>query len=114
MYQSTCRLTNLRWRKACRPPQPPPVNVFLSHNSPRVIHDRDDGIHVGFDGLNAHMSRAKPKLLIHGHQHVERETIADGTRVLGVYGWELIEVQGDATPVSVIHCTCAATLVEMR
>ncbi|MDX9863160.1 MAG: metallophosphoesterase [Rhodospirillales bacterium] len=70
----------------------PSVDVFLSHNSPRGIHDRDDGIHVGFEGLNAYLSRARPRLLIHGHQHIERETIVAGTCVLGVYGWKLIEV----------------------
>ena len=70
----------------------PSADIFLSHNSPRGIHDRDDGIHVGFDGLSAYLSRAQPKLLIHGHQHIERETIAAGIRVLAVYGCKMIEV----------------------
>ena len=29
---------------------------------------------------------------IHGHQHVERETVAAGIRVMGVYGWKMVEV----------------------
>ena len=68
------------------------VDVFLSHNSPRGIHDKNDQIHHGFDGLLPYIRRAKPKLLIHGHQHVDRETCADGTRVVGVYGCKTIEV----------------------
>ena len=70
----------------------PAVDVFLSHNSPRGIHDKEDGVHYGFDGLNAYLAKAKPKLLIHGHQHVERETVVDETRVLCVYGYKIIEV----------------------
>lgn len=29
----------------------PPVDVFIAHNSPRGVHDRDDEIHTGFDAL---------------------------------------------------------------
>ena len=64
----------------------PAVDVFLSHNSPRGIHDKEDEVHYGFDGLNSYIARAKPKMLIHGHQHVARETVVAETRVIGVYG----------------------------
>ena len=70
----------------------PPVDVFLSHNSPRRIHDLEDEVHYGFDGLNAYIQRAKPKVVIHGHQHVDKETRIEGTRIIGVYGHRLIEV----------------------
>jgi Icc-related predicted phosphoesterase len=70
----------------------PPVDIFLSHNSPRGIHDREDGVHYGFDGLNSYITKAGPKVVIHGHQHIDRETTVGGTRVIGVYGHELIEV----------------------
>ena len=70
----------------------PPVDIFVSHNSPRGIHDKEDGIHPGFDALNIHIQSAKPKLLIHGHQHLNIETGVMGTKVLGVYGHRLIEV----------------------
>ena len=69
----------------------PPVDIFLSHNSPRGIHDKEDGVHYGFDGLNTYLAKAKPKLLIHGHQHAEKETVVAETRVLGVYGYKIIE-----------------------
>ena len=69
-----------------------PVDVFLSHNSPRGIHDRKDGVHHGFDALNTYINRANPKVLIHGHQHVNRETVVALTRVIGVYGFKVIEI----------------------
>ena len=29
----------------------PPVDVFVAHNSPRYIHDRDDNVHFGFEAF---------------------------------------------------------------
>lgn len=73
----------------------PPVDVLISHNSPRGIHDRDDLIHIGFDGLRGYLERAKPRLLIHGHQHIDRETTVGPTRVLSVYGHRVVEFVAD-------------------
>lgn len=70
----------------------PAVDVFLSHNSPRRVHDREDEIHTGFTALNTYIERAAPRLLLHGHQHRECETQVGRTKVLGVYGWKVIEV----------------------
>lgn len=70
----------------------PSVDIFISHNSPRGVHDRDDGVHTGFAALNSYIERAKPGLLLHGHQHLERETRVGETRVIGVYGWKAIEL----------------------
>ena len=70
----------------------PPVDIFIAHNSPRGIHDKEDGIHPGFDALTAYIHSAKPRLLIHGHQHLNIETVVMGTKVLGVYGHRLIVV----------------------
>ena len=69
----------------------PPVDVFLSHNSPKGIHDQDDRVHCGFDGLTRYIERAKPKLLVHGHQHVDKETACADTRIVGVFGHKLIQ-----------------------
>ena len=68
------------------------VDVFVSHNSPRGLHDKQDGIHTGFDALGDYIRRKKPKVLIHGHQHVNAETEVNSTRVIGVYGQRVIEV----------------------
>jgi Icc-related predicted phosphoesterase len=69
----------------------PPVDILLSHNSPRGVHDREDDVHYGFEGLNTYIYKEGPKLLIHGHQHVNRETAVGETRVIGVYGFKVIE-----------------------
>ena len=70
----------------------PGVDFFVSHNSPRGIHDQDDEIHTGFEALVEYIRRHKPKVLIHGHQHLDSETELAGTRVIGVYGHRVLEV----------------------
>ena len=70
----------------------PSVDIFIAHNSPRGIHDKEDGIHAGFDALRSYIQSAKPRLLIHGHQHLNIETQFAETKVLGVYGHIVIEV----------------------
>jgi Icc-related predicted phosphoesterase len=69
----------------------PPVDVFVAHNSPRHIHDRNDDVHLGFDAFNRYIERTQPRLFIHGHQHICRETIANKTRVVAVYGHKRLE-----------------------
>jgi len=70
----------------------PAVDVFISHNSPRRVHDREDEIHTGFTALTSYIARMAPRLLLHGHQHQERETRVGETRVIGVYGRRIIEI----------------------
>ena len=70
----------------------PSVDIFLSHNSPRGVHDKEDGTHYGFDALNSYLTRSEPKLLIHGHQHVDQETLVTETKVVSVYGYKMINV----------------------
>jgi len=70
----------------------PEVDVFVAHNSPRHIHDRDDDVHLGFDAFVGYIERAKPRLLIHGHQHVNDETQIGQTTVMGVYGFKRLEL----------------------
>jgi len=70
----------------------PPVDLFLSHNSPRRIHDQEDGVHYGFDGLRSYTERIKPRLLIHGHQHLNCETQFGKTRIVGVWGYKFLEI----------------------
>ena len=70
----------------------PHVDIFISHNSPRTIHDQEDGIHYGFEALKSYALRMKPRILIHGHQHINREAVLGDTRIIGVYGYKIIEV----------------------
>jgi Icc-related predicted phosphoesterase len=70
----------------------PPVDVFVSHNSPRGIHDREDEVHYGFEALKSYIQGAKPNILIHGHQHVNHEMKLDETKIIAVFGYKLIEI----------------------
>jgi hypothetical protein len=40
----------------------PPVDIFISHNSPRGIHERNDDAYAGFDGLINYMFEHKPSI----------------------------------------------------
>jgi Icc-related predicted phosphoesterase len=70
----------------------PRVDVFVAHNSPRMVHDRDDDVHIGFGAFNSYMARTHPRWLIHGHQHVNAESTIGATRVTGVYGHRFVVV----------------------
>lgn len=70
----------------------PPVDVFVAHNSPRHIHDRDDDVHFGFDAFSDYIERAKPPLFLHGHHHVNRQTTLGQTKIIGVYGARYLEI----------------------
>ena len=67
------------------------VDILLAHNAPLGVHEIDDDVHQGFRGLAEYVRRHSPQLLVHGHQHVSRETLVDRTRVVGVYGHAFIE-----------------------
>jgi uncharacterized protein len=70
----------------------PAVDVFVTHNSPRHVHDRDDDVHLGFTAFGDYIDRCKPRLLIHGHQHQNKESLVGSTRILGVYGTKHLEL----------------------
>jgi Icc-related predicted phosphoesterase len=70
----------------------PAVDIFVAHNSPRHVHDRDDEVHFGFEAFGEYIRRAKPRFFFHGHQHISRETRVGDTRVIGVFGQQRFEV----------------------
>jgi uncharacterized protein len=72
----------------------PPVDVFVAHNSPRHIHEWDYRVHKGFEAFNDYIARARPQVFIHGHQHVNAETLIGQTRVVGVFGRRWIRLTG--------------------
>lgn len=72
----------------------PPVDVFVAHNSPRQVHEWDDHVHVGFRAFNDYLKRARPHVFIHGHQHVNAETLFGKTRIVGVFGQRWIQLGG--------------------
>jgi Icc-related predicted phosphoesterase len=73
--------------------QLPPVDILVAHNSPAGVHERDADVHQGFAALNDYIGRHSPRLLIHGHQHVNSETQVGGTRVMCVFGSMVMEVE---------------------
>jgi Icc-related predicted phosphoesterase len=70
----------------------PPVDVFIAHNSPRLVHEWDDRAHIGFQAFNEYIERTKPQVFIHGHQHVNAESVFDATRIIGVFGQRWIRM----------------------
>lgn len=68
----------------------PKVDVFVAHNSPAQVHDKDDFVHAGFSAFNSYIARESPKLFIHGHQHIQKESVIGLTRVVGVFGFQFM------------------------
>lgn len=70
----------------------PRVDIFVSHNSPRLVHDREDDVHLGFVAFTNYIAQHQPRYLVHGHQHVNQETLVQSTRVIGTYGFRWLVV----------------------
>jgi len=73
-------------------PKFPAVDVFVAHNSPRGIHDREDDVHLGFEAFVPYIDRVQPKFFLHGHQHLSIETKRNQTHILGIYGSRILAV----------------------
>ena len=73
--------------------QYPTVDVVLSHNSPKGIHDsKADMAHEGYAGLLEYIQKHKPRYVFHGHQHKDITTKVGETLVIGVYGAKIINI----------------------
>jgi Icc-related predicted phosphoesterase len=70
----------------------PRVDVFVAHNSPAGIHERDDDVHRGFEAFRDYIDRMQPAYFIHGHQHVNQVTRRGETTVVGVFGEALLDL----------------------
>lgn len=73
------------------------VDIFLTHASPRHIHDKEDPCHKGFDCFNWFIKRFQPAYLVHGHIHLydlaeERITVVGKTTVVNAYSYCIIEL----------------------
>ena len=64
----------------------PTVDVFIAHNSPRGIHERDTGSHQGFDAFLDYIDRVQPRYFLHGHQHCRDISYRGNTCIMGIYG----------------------------
>jgi len=70
----------------------PAVDVFIAHNSPRSIHERDSTVHQGFDAFLDYIDRVKPRYFLHGHQHLNVTSWRGDTQIVGVYGERLLSI----------------------
>lgn len=46
------------------------LDIFLTHASPKDIHDHKDPCHRGFDAFNWFIQKYKPTYMVHGHIHL--------------------------------------------
>jgi uncharacterized protein len=72
------------------------VDVVVTHASPFGVHDATDWPHLGFQCFRWLIQAARPRLLLHGHTHRDRnldpdETLVFGTRVININPHRLVE-----------------------
>ena len=73
----------------------PDVDVFIAHNSPRGIHERDTGIHQGFDAFLDYIDKFQPAYFLHGHQHCREISYRGNTCIMGVYGEKSLQIPSE-------------------
>lgn len=73
-------------------------DIFLTHASPRHIHDKEDLCHKGFECFNWFIRHFKPRFLIHGHIHLydlntPRVTKSEETTVINCFSHYLFDFE---------------------
>jgi Icc-related predicted phosphoesterase len=73
------------------------LDILVTHSPPFGIHDRGDLAHTGFKAFLPFLKTFRPRLLLHGHSHVYNNTVVtrtiwEGTEILNVYPYRLIEL----------------------
>lgn len=74
------------------------IDVLVTHAPPRGHGDLPDPPHQGFDAFNGLLDWVHPRLMLHGHVHlnygvIERERAhPSGTQLVNAYGWHEIEL----------------------
>ena len=84
----------IRWGRYC--------DIFLTHASPRHIHDREDPCHIGFECFNWFIKKFQPALMVHGHIHLydlqaQRVTETGSTTVVNAYSHIVLELSPEET-----------------
>lgn len=87
-------LNKIRYGRYC--------DIFLTHASPRHIHDKEDPCHRGFECFNWFIKKFRPSLMLHGHIHLydlqaKRTTVTEDTTVVNVFSHVIIDLQPDFT-----------------
>ena len=78
------------------------VDIILAHSPPKGIHDAQDMAHRGFSSFLWLIRLARPLYFLHGHVHLYdlqalREMSLGATRVVNVYGHEIVTIQKGKT-----------------
>ena len=70
----------------------PSVDLFIAHNPMAGVHDGNDPVHRGFEAFRHYVERHQPRLFLHGHMGLNRESVVGNTRVMAVSGKRIIDV----------------------
>ena len=74
------------------------IDILVTHTPPRGHGDLPDGPHQGFDAFNGLLNWVHPRLMLHGHVHLdygmlERERQhPSGTTLVNAFRWKDIEL----------------------
>lgn len=73
------------------------LDIFLTHATPRHIHDHEDNCHKGFKCFNKFIKKYKPTYMVHGHIHLydqsePRISVYENTIVVNAYGHYVIDL----------------------
>lgn len=73
------------------------LDIFLTHATPRHIHDHEDPCHKGFECFNWFIQKIRPEIMIHGHIHLydmreERVTKHEDTTIINAYAHYILEL----------------------
>ena len=76
------------------------LDIFLTHASPRHIHDKEDPCHIGFECFNSFIKKFQPTFLVHGHIHLydmntPRFTKVGKTTVVNAYSHTILNLKDD-------------------
>jgi len=72
------------------------LDIFMTHASPRHIHDHEDPCHKGFECFNWFLQKYKPSVMVHGHIHLydmreERVGKYYDTLIMNAYAHHIFE-----------------------
>ncbi|MEW6568581.1 MAG: metallophosphoesterase [Chloroflexota bacterium] len=73
------------------------LDVVVTHAPPLHIHDAPDLPHLGFASFLGLLTVFRPRLLLHGHSHAQRnieitDTTVSGTRIVNVFPYRVIDL----------------------
>ena len=82
------------------------LDIFITHAPAWKIHDQEDRPHQGIKAFRWIIQSFQPRYHLHGHIHLYRndtitETRVGKTTVKNVYGYTLLNIDPDGSPLSI-------------